>query len=74
MSHQAVVTQIFHGKRHFYNAREPSWTPSLEEASTFDPERAAVVAAEIGGVVMLVLQRRTVDGQLGRENDGGRRT
>lgn len=70
----AIVSHVFFGSLYFL-ARDPDeWVMEQEKAARFDPFIAKRIADSLGGTVVLLDQRRTVAGTLGRENDGGRRT
>lgn len=69
---KALVTHVFFNRTHFLKRNPDEWTPDQAEAAQFDPFVAQKYAEALGGTVVLLDQRRTVDGELG-VGDGGRK-
>ena len=70
---KALVTHVFFGSLHYLRRNPDEWVTERYEASEFDAFVAQKYADALGGTVVLLDQRRTVDGELGRENDGARK-
>lgn len=71
---RAVVSHVFFGST-YYLARKPDeWVQEIERAERFDPFVAGKVAESLGATVVLLDQRRTVAGELGRESERGPRS
>jgi len=69
----ALVTHVFFGATHFLASGPHEWVPERASAALFTRSEARRLADQLGGTVVILAQRRVVDGSLGRSNDRGPR-